>query len=147
MTPEHLLKIMADELRSVADNFTFEAEYQRERKVRVYEQILPKSNFASDTYYPLVLAEINAVEDNAEDSYIYFTISVGVYCGEDDNAKGYLDLLNLAEAIRQHLLRTPVIGQAMVFDFPLTLEVEPNQPYPFAYCYVNCQYRIVRVRN
>lgn len=144
MTPERCLRILTDEVKSAVKNFRMRAEYQSDKAVTVYEQYLPKSNFKQDTYYPLVLTEITDVTDNSEFSAVNFVITVGVYGGEDDNERGYEDMLHLAEEIRQRLLQRPILGDAMLFDFPLHTQIEPNQPVPFFFCYLDCQYRIMR---
>ena len=147
MTPAVLVAKLAKEIREITKNYDFVAEYQPNKSVSVYEQYLPLEKFEQDTYYPLVLVALQRVVSNRKEqiSTAEIGLTIGVYGGEEnpngeprelqtgwlEYGDGWRDLLNLAEHIRQHLLKNPIIAE----QFYLVDEIEfvpiDPQPVPF----------------
>lgn len=150
MTPSILIQELAEELRQATRNFIFQAEYQADKKVSVYEGFLPTESFNTQTFLPMIVVELRNVEDTEEGSTATVGLMFAVYGGEDakfgggrelpksnfrDYGDGWRDLLNLAECVRQHLLGLPSRTLANKFRLmlPMTFSPQPDQPYPFFY--------------
>ena len=147
MTSAVLVASLAKEIREITKNYEFVAEYQPNKKITVYEQYMPLENFERDTFYPLVLVALQRVSSSRKEqrSTAEIGLTLGVYGGEEfpngepreletgwlEYGDGWRDLLNLAEHIRQHLLKTPIIAENfLLVDEIEFVPVEP-QPVPF----------------
>lgn len=150
MTPSSLIRTLAEELREATKNFTLQAEYQRDKKVSVYEGYIPQGNFNNETYLPMIVVELRGVEDTDEGSFATVGIMFAVYGGENakydggrdlpnkrfkDYGDGWRDLNNLAETVRQYLMGLPsrLLAHKFPLVLPLTYSPQPDQPEPFFY--------------
>lgn len=149
MTPTSLISALAEEVRQATKDFIFQAEYQSDKKVTVYEGYMPEDNFNNETFLPMVVVELRGVEDTDDGSFATVGLMLAVYGGENakysggrdlgngfrDYGDGWRDLNNLAEVIRQHLLGMP--SRLLAHKFPLVMPViyapQQNQPTPFFY--------------
>ena len=149
MTPTILIHELAEEIRKSTANFIFQAEYQEDKKVSVYEGFFPEENFQNETYLPFIVVELRGVTDTDEGSFADIGLMFAVYGGENakygggrqlesgfkDYGDGWLDLHNLAETVRQDILKLP--SRILANKFPVVMPIEyrpqPNQPYPFFY--------------
>lgn len=141
MTPLKLLQSLAAELRGIAKDEKFIAQYQGSRELKTYIQSVPQNEFTSDQFYPLLVVELISVEDEVEDSIASVLLTLGVYSGERSDKT---DFLNLIEMVRQYLLSHLIIGKLYPLEFPIfTGIVEPTSDnFDFANFFV--QYRIPR---
>ena len=146
MTPRNLIKALAKELREVLKDFKLSAEYQADRKVRVYEQIMPLAEADNDTFFPNVLIYLVQVDEDGTDSLATVNFSIAVYGGEDE--QGWQDLFNIAERVRQFVLTHPVVGKKFPLEMPATFAPRPpsEQPEPFFYFDCIARYRIATPR-
>lgn len=150
MTPAILIQTLANELRTATQNFVFQAEYQADKKVSVYEGYFPAEEFHTQTFLPMIVVELRGVEDTDEGSTATVGLMFAVYGGENakygggrelpnsmfkDYGDGWRDLLNLAECVRQHLLGLPSRTLANQFQLvlPMVFSPQPEQPVPFFY--------------
>ena len=146
MTPTNLIKALARELREVLKGFKLLAEYQADRKVRVYEQIMPLAEQKDDTFFPNVLIDLVQIDENGTDSIAIINLNIAVYAGE--NEEGWQDLLNIMERIRQFILTHPIIDEKFPLEMPATFVPRPpaEQPEPFFYCDCIVRYRLATPR-
>ena len=146
MTPINLIKALARELREVMKGFKLLAEYQADRKVRVYEQIMPLAEQKDDTFFPNVLIDLVQIDENGTDSIAIINLNIAVYAGE--NEEGWQDLLNIMERIRQFILTHPIIDEKFLLEMPATFvpRPPPEQPEPFFYCDCIVRYRLATPR-
>lgn len=146
MTPRNLIKALAKGLREVLKDFKLSAEYQADRKVRIYEQIMPIAEAANDTLIPSVLIYLMQVYEDGTDSTATVNFNVAVYGGE--NEEGWQDLFNIAERVRQFVLTHPIIDDKFCLELPATFAPRPpsEQPEPFFYFDCIVQYRIATPR-
>lgn len=150
MTPAELIRELAEGLRTATSKFILQAEYQRDKKVSVYEGYIPLENFQNETFLPMVVVELRGVEDREDGSFATVGIMLAVYGGENakygggrelpnrqfkDYGDGWRDLNNLAETIRQYLLGLPsrILAEKFPLVLPLTYSPQPDQPIPFFY--------------
>ena len=147
MTPINLIKALAKELRELLKDFKLAAEYQADRKIRVYEQIIPLAESRTDTFFPNVVVYLVRVDEDGEDSIATVNFSVAVY-GEE-NEQGWQDLFNIAEKIRQFVLTHEIIGEKFKLEMPIYFAPVPpsEQPEPFFYFDCMTRYRIATPRN
>lgn len=139
-TPLDLLNALADELREVAKDEKFIAQYQDARKLNVYIQSVPTNEFQSDQFYPLLCVEFISLEDEVTDSVASVLLTLGTYKGE--RSDGWRDHLNLLEGVRQYLLTHEIIGKRFPLQFPIyTGLVEPSSEN-FMFSNIFLQYRI-----
>lgn len=146
MTPRMLIKALARELRELLKDFKLLAEYQPDRKIRVYEQIIPLAHSRDDTFFPNVVVYLVRVDEDGDDSIATVNLSAGVYGGEDE--EGWQDLFNIAEKIRQFVLTHPIIDGRFQLETPIYFApVPPNeQPEPFFFFDCVVRYRIATPR-
>ena len=146
MTPRILIKTLAKSLREELKDFKLLAEYQPDRKIRVYEQIMPLSHQDDDTFYPNVVVYLSRIDEDGTDSIATVNFSTAVYGGED--SEGWQDLFNIAERIRQFVLTHPTVDEKFELEMPIYFAPVPpaEQPEPFFYfdCFV--RYRIATPR-
>ncbi len=146
MIPVELIKSIQAEIQEAVKDYKLAAEGQEDKKVTVYAQHIPDERFESDTYYPLVVAAINKIEDGGEDSQqVLSTVTVGltfgVY-GEDETA--WVDLLNMMERTRQRLVNNRLLNNRFRLQFPVKWETIEAQPYPFWFGYGTIEYSMPR---
>ena len=147
MTPIKLIKALAKELREELKNFKLLAEYQADKKIAVYEQILPLDKFRSDTFYPNIVVYLVRVDEDGDDSIATVNLSIGVYGGE--NEEGWQDLFNIAESVRQYVLTHPRIGEKFPLVTPIYFAPVPPSEEPEPFFFFDCiiRYRIATPRN
>lgn len=146
MIPVELIKSIQTEIQEAVKDYKLAAEGQGDKKVTVYAQHIPDDCFTNDSYYPLVVAAINKVEDGAEDSQpvpstITIGLTFGVY-GEDEYA--WVDLLNVMERTRQRLVNSRLLNNRFRLQFPVKWETIEAQPYPFWFGYGTLEYSMPR---
>ena len=118
MTPVELIKTLAAEFREVLKDFDLEAEYQENKNVTVYEQVLPLPQFEHDTFFPYAAVSVEKIIDDDDfESYAVVVVSIGVFGGDDEG--GWQDLLNIAERLRQYLILNTVIADRFVRVLPV----------------------------
>ena len=144
MTLQDLTHSLAKELRAVLRNYKCIAEGQADKRVTVYEQYMPSDYFEEDSYYPCVIVSFSEMEDGEVDSVATYIISVGVFGGYKDD--GWRDLFNIAESIRQYLLKDSVICERYVVERPIAYEVLETQPEPFYWGRFGVEIRIPQIR-
>ena len=132
MTPNRLVKALAEELRAALKNYRLIAESEPEKRVSVYEHNLPAGDFETDSLYPFACVEFLNLEDTDEKALASVLITVGVYTGA--RADKQTDLLNLSETIRQYLLGHRIIGEQFVLELPAFFSVveERSENFTFA---------------
>lgn len=150
MTPAMLIKTLSEGLRKATANFVLQAEYQRDKKISVYEGYMPEENFHNETFLPMIVVELRGVVDTDEGSFATVGLAFAVYGGENakygggrerpnnrfnDYGDGWRDLMNLVETVRQYLLGLP--NRRLGEQFPIVLPIEyapqESQPIPFYY--------------
>lgn len=129
MTPINLISDLARELRGVVKSYNLIAELQNKKPVTVYEEILPTANFEDDTFFPLMVVNLQSVEDGGEGSFAIVEITFGVFGGYKED--GWRDLLNIMEHTRQYLLTHKLIGGKFYLQLPSATEFPDFQPEPF----------------
>ena len=157
MIPSTLIKTLARELRKATANFTLQAEYQSDKKVSVYEGYIPTEKFETQTFLPMIVVELRGVTDDTDLSTATIGLVFAVYGGEDakygggrdlqngfkDYGDGWWDLINLAECVRQYLMRLP---DGFLGDFrlilPMTFVPQADQPAPFFYGEMLLQFEV-----
>ena len=139
MTPINLIKALVKELRVVLKDFKLQAEYQADRKIRVYEQIIPLAESRTDTFFPNVVVYLVRVDEDGEDSIATVNFSIAVYGGEDE--EGWRDLFNLAERVRQFVLAHPVIDKKFQLVMPIYFAPVPPSEQPEPFFYFDCMTR------
>ena len=146
MTPINLIKALARELREVLKGVKYEADYQASKEIRVYEQIMPRTQANDDTFFPNVVIHLVRVDEDGEDSIATVNLSIAVYGGEDE--QGWQDLFNIAEKVRQFVLTHPTIGGKFPLKEGLYFAPVPpaEQPEPFFYFDCIARYRIATPR-
>lgn len=141
MTALELLNALAADLREIAKDEKFIAQYQESRPLNVYVQNIPTNEFQNDQYYPLLSVELINIEEDVEDSVASVLLTLGVYRGERADKQ---DFLNLIEMVRQYLLTHLIVGKKFQLQFPFyTGVVEPTSEN-FDYANFFVQYRIPR---
>ncbi len=146
MIPVELIKSIQTEIQEAVKDYKLAAEGQEDKKITVYAQHIPDDCFMNDSYYPLVVAAINKIEDAADDSYpalstVTVGLTFGVY-GEDRYA--WVDLLNVMERTRQRLVNSRLLDNRFRLQFPVKWETIEAQPYPFWYGYGTLEYSMPR---
>ena len=150
MTPLELVQELAETLRKATANFIFQAEYQADKKVTVYEGYMPQENFQNETFLPFIAVELRGVEDTDDGSFATIGMMFAVYGGENakygggrqlkngfkDYGDGWKDLCNLVETVRQCLLKLPnrILAEKFPLVLPLIYVPQADQPVPFYYC-------------
>lgn len=146
MTPIELINAIKTEIETAVKDYSLAAEGQGNKPITVYAQHIPDECFESDTYYPLVVAAINKIEDADDSSYpalskITVGLTFGVY-GEDE--KAWVDLLNVMERTRQRLMDKRLLVNRYQLQFPVKWETIEAQPYPFWFGYGTLEYSTPR---
>lgn len=143
-TPLDLLNCLADELREATKNFKFVAQYQPDKKISIYIQAIPKVEFESQTFYPLICVELLNVEDHLEDgvktSIASVLLTVGTYQGE--RTDGWRDHLNLIEYVRQFVLTHEVLGKRFPLLYPTYLGLVEPRSDNFLFSNIFVQYLV-----
>lgn len=141
MTALELLNALAVDLREIAKDEKFIAQYQESRPLNVYVQNVPTNEFQNDQYYPLLAVELINIEDDVEDSIASVLLTLGVYRGERSDKQ---DFLNLIEMVRQYLLTHLIVGKKFPLQFPIYMGVVEPTSENFDYANFFVQYRIPR---
>ncbi len=146
MIAVELIQSIQAEIQEAVKDYKLAAEGQEDKKVTVYAQHIPDEFFEDDTYYPMVVAAINKIEDGSEDSPAAMsTITVGltfaVY-GEDRYA--WNDLLSVMERTRQRLVDKRLLNNRFRLQFPVKWETVEAQPYPYWFGYGTLEYSMPR---
>lgn len=143
MIPVRLIEALAEEIRAATKDYVLKAEGQADKKVSVYCQHIPDEAFLTDTYYPLVVASVQTVDDG-EDGISLATVglTIGVY-GEDEAA--WQDLLSIMERIRHRVCQNKILDRKYSLTLPNKWETVEAQPYPFWYGYGTLKYKIGRM--
>lgn len=144
-----LIKSLAAEIRDASKSYTFSSELERDKEITVYAQEIPdtilddeRDDEEKGSYYPLILVALQSVGDDLETaepaaSVALVGLTIGTY-GED--GQSWIDLMNLSETIRRHLLSKPIIANG----FRLVSNVEMNfierQPHPYHFGYMSLKY-------
>lgn len=145
MTPINLIKALARALREELKGFKLSAEYQPDKKIRVYEQIMPQTHANDDTFFPNVVVYLVRIDEDGTDSIATVNFSIEVYGGEDES--GWQDLFNIAERIRQFVLTHPTIENFPLAEGSYFAPVPPNeQPEPHFFFDCIVRYRIATPR-
>lgn len=133
----------------VASKITLQQEDTDDSPVYVnpYVEIcyLPHKNFSPyDFQVPLILISLDDGEDAPNDHIINIRLTLATYGGgfysdtKIPDAKGYIDLLNLSEFIRQALIKTSVIGGCGTVQRPINYGMYDTELiYPYWYGYVS----------
>lgn len=140
MTPINLIHCLAKNISEVVKDYKFIAEGQEDKKVAVYEQYMPRSNFEEDTFIPCVTVALDSVEpfDKFWRS-ANVVITIGVFGGYKED--GWRDLLNLAEHISQFLYRTPLLdGDKFPRAGEIVFQVQEDQPEPFYFGHIAARF-------
>lgn len=149
MTAADLVSTLANELRQATEHFIFQAEYQKDKKVSIYEGYVPSANFTNETFLPMITVEFRGLDDTDEGATLTAGLMLAVYGGENakyddgrerkgeffkDYGDGWRDLINLAETVRQYLWTRPDRYLADKYKLVnLVFVPQPDPPEPFFY--------------
>ena len=156
MTTADLISTLAAELRQATAHFRFQAEYQQDKKISVYEGYVPAENFENETFLPMIVVEMRGSEDTEDGAVVAIGLQIAVYGGENakydggrerkgkffkDYGNGWRDLLNLAETVRQYMWTRPdrYIGEKYKL-MSITFAPQQDQPTPFFYGDMVCSF-------
>lgn len=133
LTPYHLLRGLAEELRGVFSGVYMGEE--RDKAINVYLQSLPISTETEDEpeYAPYCIVRLSdgtIAEANEEETVNVLLIFC--ICSENLDMQGYADVLHLMQLAKQYLLEHPVIAKAFSVlpgSIQWTLQQEDSHPY------------------
>ena len=147
MTTTFLVTSLAEEIRAVTAKLRLPVEYFNEaertsektyKPITVYEQMIPKDLYQSETYYPCVIVELVEVTDDLQNKSIATVgISIGVYAKEAD---GYKDAFHLMETISRRILSVREVAKSFRLTEAVTWRTAQQQPSPFFFVYGEAQY-------
>lgn len=138
MTPLILLRKLALELRAVVEKYQLVAQNQNPKKVSVYLQTIPESQFQDDSFYPLVLVEFLGADHDIEYSTAEVLITIGTYDGERTDL---IDHFNLITEIQNYLLEHRLLGE-FILELPLSLGMVEKTSDNFTFSQIFATYQI-----
>ena len=150
MTETEFVTTLADEIRRAVDGIKFPLEYHKTSEIvrvpiNVYEGNLPKDAFNDDSYYPLILVEWLATNDELDGSTAKTTMTAalnfGIFAPESD---GWKNAYHLMQTVRHHLLTHRLIGNKFRLTDSASWEIAPDQPTPFVYTYATLIYQALQ---
>ena len=148
-----LMQALTTEIEQAASIYKFSSELEPDKKVTIYTQEIPdtilddeKDDEEKGSYYPLILAALQSVGDDLETaepapSVAVVGLTIGTY-GEDKNA--WIDLMNLTETIRAHLLTKPIIAKSFRLVTNIELNFIERQPHPYHFAYITLKYTVLQ---
>ena len=153
MTPLDFLDALKEFLqREVAGKLFLQKEETRDQPEFVHPYVecmyLPHQNFAPCGFQvPMILASVDNITNGAEGQTLEARLTLGTYGGgfyalrgeqtRIPDAKGYRDLLNLAELCKQKLIGRRIIGGAGAIGLPVSAGVYDGELiYPYWYGFV-----------
>ncbi len=144
-----LIKALSNEVRKAASVYKFSSELESDKQVTVYEQEIPdtvlddeRDDEEKGSCYPLVLVALQSVGDDLETtdpapSVAIIGLTIGTY-SEDEDA--WIDLMNLSETIRSHLLSMPIIANGFRLVSNAEMNFIERQPHPYHFGYISLKY-------
>lgn len=153
MTPLDFLDALKDFLqREVAGTIWLQKEETEKRPEFVHPYVecmyLPHKNFSPYEFQvPMILASVDSITSGPESQTLEARLTLGTYGGgfytvqgektKIPDAKGYRDLLDLAELCKQRLIGRSVIGGAGTIGLPVSAGVYDGElVYPYWYGFV-----------
>lgn len=136
MTPLKLIEHLAENLRDASAHFKFPAQYEGLNHVQTFVQTVPADKIEAS--YPLICVELLATTDGADISTALVLLSIGTYA-ETSNA--WQDNLNLAEQVREWILRNKLVGAAAL-DLPVEFATVEKDDSDFIFSQFLLTYRI-----
>ena len=147
-----LIKALSDEVREAASIYKFSSELESDKQVTVYEQEIPDTVLDDEreddeekgSYYPLVLVALQSVGDDLETadpapSVAIIGLTIGTY-SEDKDA--WIDLMNLTETIRKHILTKNIIADGFRLVSNADINFIERQPHPYHFSYMTLKYTV-----
>lgn len=139
MTGVGLVLALSAYVRDVVKDYRLESDGGGEKRVTVYEQLIPEEVFEHDDaeeYHPLIGVSLRTMEDD-ERAELTVDLTVGTYSEDRD---GWRDLLNMLDTVRLGLLKKQLLEGRYRLITPLTAEVLERQPVPFFYGFMTARY-------
>lgn len=140
MTARELIGALASEVRLAVKDYRLSYDGGGEKSVTVYEQYIPSERFERDDtgeFHPLIVVALNGIEDR-EESEAAVGLTFAVY---DEEATGWVDLMNLMETVRIRLLRRRMVSRRYRLR-EMDAELAEVQPRPFWYGLITARYFI-----
>lgn len=133
------------------------------QEVKVYAQYLPQpsgitfsekstglKNYTSDDYessFPCVVVKLGDMTDTEEQDRKHSSVNVSILAGvydENPECQGYVDILNLQEVIRKHLMEHRVLGHKFLLRMPLVSRLDETETWPVYFGVMEMQYELGR---
>ena len=134
MLPVNLMDAIADRLRVALKDYSagkppedMPALYIGRKPLNVYPGQIPVPEDAGEGE-SFVYALVKKVEDEKELSMATVTIGCSVY--DENTVDGWRNLYNIAEHIRQELLKNRILNKKFMLKLPLNTDYEEDQPFP-----------------
>ena len=137
MTPFRLIETVSTLLENSVENWELPAE-PSDKKVSIYRQFVPAAEFADDSFYPLICVEFVGLDDDVEFAVAQVLITVATY---DGDSAGWQDHLNLAQNVRQTLLKNQIIGE-FALQLPLSFGMAEKTEDNFTFSNFLAVYRL-----
>lgn len=140
MTLITLRKMLADDLRTVCEDFRLKAPSSdedddwQEKGITIFEQDVPPPRMDSDhSYHPFIIVRLsggNIVDTDEQNANIVLIISTW----DDKNpVAGIDDVINIIERIKNNYLAHPILGKMFYCKKEMSYEIGEEQADPYWY--------------
>ena len=131
-TSEMCQQAMIEELTELFRDMTFTGQ-ESEKHLQIFKQFLPiQTNNdddidTNDSMYPcIIVIESSGEVDNEKDPQLVLLQLVICSYDRGTDRQGYVDTVNIKEAIMQHFKRKPVFGEAFKVGYPRKWELSDD---------------------
>lgn len=132
MTPVNLMDTLAEQLEGLLSGYTTE-QPSGTFPIAVFPGQVPVSDDASENRSAVYII-VRSVEDVGPNELSTATVKIAISIYDEDRETGWRSLYNVAEHIRQHLLKHRMLDKKFMLkcnsENPLKTDFEEDQPYP-----------------
>lgn len=142
MTPYFLQESLKKEIDHILENVKLKDINEGYVKIKTYNQFLPIGK-TDEEHFPYVLIRFKDGEDDTSLGNCRLDIIIGIY-DKNTEHKGYKDVLNIIEKIRQRFLKDRVLDNKYTCKFPMRYAVNEEDAYPFYFGGIETEFEIPR---
>ena len=115
--------------------------------IREHDRIKKYDADDYESNFPCVIVKLGDMTDTEEQDRKHSSVKVSILAGvydESPECQGYVDLLNLQEVIREHLMEHRVLGHKFLLRMPLVSKLDETETWPVYFGVMDMQYELGR---
>lgn len=147
MIPSLLQDYLVEDMKNLFDGFLLKNVENKQVPINIYSQYLPAKKSQNDTnHFPYIVIKLLDGDGKDEESNDTCRISfiIGIY-DDDTNYKGYKDLINVIEKIRQHLFSIRIFDNKYSIEYPYNWIIHDDDTYPYFFGAIETHWTVPKV--